>query len=1032
MQDKQQTRWPISAAILGTVVVLVTLVLGTWWVGQSATRATEEAVNAVSMFYLDELAGRREQVVAKNLSTNIENLQTAVSLLTDEDLSSMQNLQQFQARMKTVYHLEKFAFVDDSGLIYTSTGTQNDIGDYPFDPQSIAGPEISIKDLDTDDKHVIIAMPIEGVSLEGKPLVVCFTEMTMQTLIDGLSLQSDANETTFCNIYTDDGVALTNMVLGGLASEDNLLDAMKNAQFDEGYSLETMVSDFHDGRSGVASFTYNGIHETLDYVPVQNTDWMLTYLIRENVITEQITDISNGIFMRGVAQTALTALALVAVAVFLVFQVRRSARLTLEKETFEAESRVKQEEMERRLALQEQLLEQEKHRAQQDKMITALASDYRSVYYIDLDTDEGICYQADVHGQGTIAEGEHFAYRSTFQEYAQKHVDENYRDDFLDFIEPASIRAKLEQQPVITFRYLTRRNGVESYEMLRMAGVRHAEDRTDHIIHAVGIGLVDVDEETREDMARSQALGDALAVAEDANKAKTVFLSNMSHEIRTPMNAIIGLDSIALNDPDISDKTRNHLEKIGDSARHLLNLINDILDVSRIESGRMTIKNERFSFSRLLEQVNTIIGGQCDEKGLNYRCEINGPVSDFYVGDDMKLRQMLINLLGNAVKFTPEGGSVSLEVQHMAQFEGHSTLRFIVSDTGIGMDEEFLPRIFETFSQEDSSATSKYGSTGLGLAITKNIVELMNGNIEVASTKGQGTTFTVTLTLLDAEESHEDADFEANIDPAALNVLVVDDDPVACEHAKLVLESVGIAAETVESGAAAVEAVRLRHARRDPFNLILVDWKMPDMDGVETTRQIRAIAGNESAIIILTAYNWDDVLEEALAAGVDSFIAKPLFATNVMEEFRESLKKKGPFLAARETRADLAGRRMLLAEDVAINAEIIKEMMRMRDVEIDHAENGRVAVDMFAAHPEGHYAAILMDMRMPEMDGLAATAAIRAMDRADAQSIPIIALTANAFDEDVQQSLQAGLNAHLSKPIEPTVLFDTLETLVKD
>jgi CheY-like chemotaxis protein len=318
------------------------------------------------------------------------------------------------------------------------------------------------------------------------------------------------------------------------------------------------------------------------------------------------------------------------------------------------------------------------------------------------------------------------------------------------------------------------------------------------------------------------------------------------------------------------------------------------------------------------------------------------------------------------------------------------------------------------------------------MAITKSIVEMMNGNIHVESEKGVGSTFTVTVTLKDAGTvATDDADFE--IDPQKMSVLVVDDDPIACEHAQVVLDAAGIAAQTVQSGAEAIEVVRLREARRNPFNLILVDWKMPEMDGVETTRRIREIVGNQSAIIILTAYNWDDVLEEALQAGVDSFLAKPLFAANVLDEFQLALKKRGTSQLGPTRRADLKGRRVLLAEDMLINAEILKELMRMREVEVDHAENGRIAVDMFAEHEPGYYDAILMDMRMPEMDGLTATTTIRNLEgRPDAKEIPIIALTANAFDEDVQQSLQAGLNAHLSKPVEADTLFDTLELLIKD
>ena len=529
-------------------------------------------------------------------------------------------------------------------------------------------------------------------------------------------------------------------------------------------------------------------------------------------------------------------------------------------------------------------------------------------------------------------------------------------------------------------------------------------------------------------MARNQALSDALAAAEDASRAKTAFLSSMSHEIRTPMNAIIGLDTIALHEEGLPDTVREHLEKIGSSARHLLSLINDILDMSRIESGRMTLKNEEFCVSRLLEQINTLVGEQCREKGIDFHCSISGLIDEYYIGDDMKLRQIITNILSNAVKFTPEGGRIDFTITRISHFDNKSTFRMVVQDTGIGMDKDFLPRVFDAFSQEDSSTTNKYGSSGLGLAITKSMVDLMNGAIEVESEKGAGTKFTVTVTLQDSPRQTAPGNDE--ISAGDMNVLVVDDDPIACEHARLVLEQVGIVAETALSGQEAVEKVQFHQARRTPYNLVLVDWKMPGMDGVETTRQIRSVAGDESAIIFLTAYRWDDVQAEAMAAGVDSFIAKPLFASGVMEEFRRAVASKNIASIGKERRAELKGRRILLAEDVAINAEIIMMLLGMKGMTVEHALNGRIAVEKFAENPENYYDAILMDIRMPEMDGLAATVKIRSMDRADAKTIPVIALTANAFDEDVQRSLQAGLNAHLSKPVEPEQLYSTLENLI--
>ena len=690
-------------------------------------------------------------------------------------------------------------------------------------------------------------------------------------------------------------------------------------------------------------------------------------------------------------------------------------------------AQAREEELKRQLVLQEQLLEQERHRTEQEKLITALSSDYRGVYYIELDTDEGICYQIHPELTHGYQVGEHFPFIEGISRYGEKYVDAKYLDDFRAFIQPDAIRQALLTERVISLRYVVNRHGAQSYEMIRFAGVRHPEDRPDHAVHAVSMCFMDVDQEMRRTLQQTDALSVALSAAEEASKAKTAFLSNMSHEIRTPMNAIIGLDNIALNEPDLSDKTREHLEKIGNSAQHLLNIINDILDMSRIESGRMTIKSEEFSFTKTLDQVKTMVSGQCRDKNLHFECRVKGKIGDYYIGDDMKLRQIMINILSNAVKFTPEGGSVTFQAEEVARFNGKATLRFIISDTGIGMSKEYLPKLFDTFSQEDSSRTNKYGSTGLGMPITKSLVELMNGNIQVESVKGEGTTFTVTVTL--QESDRRDSELTAGeLQPHQLTVLVIDDDPVACEHARLVLGQVGINCEIATSGAEGLHMVEMRLARREPYNLILVDWRMPEMDGLETTRRIRDMVDAEIPIIILTSYNWEDVEDEARAAGVDSFVPKPLFADNVLDEFREAFEKKSASRLKR--RADLKGRRILLAEDVLVNAEIMVMVLAMREMTTEHAENGRIAVEMYEGHEPGYYDAILMDMRMPEMDGLTAAQVIRAMDRPDAKTIPIIALTANAFDEDVQRSMQAGLNAHLSKPVEPDALFEALEGLI--
>ena len=1022
--EKENTQGGTArVAVLGGIFVVTILILSILWVGRSTRRSTEEAVHSVSNFYLHELAGRREQVLEANLQRSISDIYGAIELADVSVFSSMERLQRFQASMKKLYTVEKFAFVDENGLIYTSLGTQTNIDEYSFDYRTLAAPDVSIKDLQSEEKKVVIAVPVDHISFLGQSLVVCFMEIDMNVLLEGLSLHFDANDTTFCNVYYKDGSSLNDVVLSGLTSEKNLLDALQIAVFDEGFSYEQICSDFENGREGSVTFTYTNIYETLHYVPVAGTDWMMTYLIRESMISEQIRPITDGIITRSLFQSLITSLVMLGVFFIIILQNRKAAALELEKETTEAEGRIKQQELEERLKLQDQLLEKER----QNESLTIMHDMLNSgPWFMDFDEQgkmTGVTWSATFRKMVGYHSEEDFPNAlESWSDLLHKEDKERVLKEFYNTLNDYSGQTVYD----VEYRLLTNDRGWRWFHTVGQPSRR--PDGTP--ITYVGI-FVDITQQKEMEKAladQQEALKAALVQAEEANAAKTSFLSSMSHEIRTPMNAIIGLDSIALKDPDLPERTREHLEKIGGSAKHLLGLINDILDMSRIESGRMSVKNEEFSFREMLEQINTMINGQCQDKGLTYDCHINGKVDDYYIGDNMKLKQVIINILGNAVKFTPAPGTISFVVEPVARFKDKATLRFVMKDTGIGMDKAYLPKIFDAFSQEDETKANKYGSTGLGMAITKNIVEMMNGKIAVESEKGAGSTFTVTVTLKISDKKSDDS---VAIRPQDMRVLVIDDDPVACEHAKLVLEEIGIASDFCFSGKEALEMLRLAYARRVAYSLILVDLRMPDQDGVEVTRQIRELYNEESTIIILTAYSWDDIMEEALEAGVDSFMSKPLFASGVMDEFRQVIQRKSK---TREEihKADLTGKHILLAEDMLINAEIMMELLGMRDMEVDHAENGQLAVDMFSQSPENHYDAILMDVRMPVMTGLEATTAIRELDRPDAKTIPIIAMTANAFDEDVQRSLQAGMNAHLSKPVDPEHLYETLEILIKD
>ncbi|MDO4804100.1 MAG: amino acid permease [Lachnospiraceae bacterium] len=650
-----------------------------------------------------------------------------------------------------------------------------------------------------------------------------------------------------------------------------------------------------------------------------------------------------------------------------------------------------------------------------------LARDYTDMFYVNTDTEEFIEYYRS-HEGGDLSEmrrGWHF-----FSDCIAKMGDTVYpedRDAFLQAMKRKNLMKALDWKNTFIMTYRQISEGDPIYVSMK---VSRMEDDGQFVI----VGITNVDAEMRDAMAKNEALEEALASAEEASKAKTVFLSNMSHEIRTPMNAIIGFDTLALKNKDLDDVTRDYLEKIGGSARHLLALINDILDMSRIESGRLVLRREVFSFSAMLENINTMILSQCNEKGLAYECSILNKVDDSYIGDEMKLKEVLVNILSNAIKFTEAPGSISMTVERTAEYEDHSTLRFRIKDTGIGMDKEFIPHIFDAFSQEESGRSMKYGSTGLGMAITKRIMEMMNGQIGVESEKGVGTEFTVSVTLRNCAQMGDRAGFD--VDYQALYVLIVDDEPIEAEHARTVLEEAGIRADSCVSGQEALRMMEVQNLKHNPYNLVLMDWNMPGMSGLETCAEIRKQYGDGMTIVVLTVYNWDDIQEDAKSVGVDSFLAKPLVAANVLEELKRIARRSSMSLHAEKKRADLAGRRILLAEDMEINAEIMMDMLEMEGIDADHAENGRVAVEMFRSHAAGTYAAILMDVRMPEMNGLEAAAEIRATDREDARRIPIIALTANAFDEDVQRSMQAGMNAHLGKPVEAEHLLRTLGELV--
>ena len=537
---------------------------------------------------------------------------------------------------------------------------------------------------------------------------------------------------------------------------------------------------------------------------------------------------------------------------------------------------------------------------------------------------------------------------------------------------------------------------------------------------------MDVSQEKKAEIESHKALKDAYRAAENASRAKTEFLSNMSHDIRTPMNAIVGLTAIAGANIESQDRVVECLGKITKSSRHLLGLINEVLDMARIESGRISLAEEDFSLPELVDNLLTLTKPAIDEHHHQLEVHIEHIEHEAVCGDSLRIQQVFVNLMSNAVKYTPDGGNITLTIKEKPNgFSKLGCYEFSIEDNGIGMTPEFQKIMFEPFSRADDHRTTKVQGTGLGMAIARNIVNLMNGDIQVESAPNKGTKITVTV-YLKLQENEKEQEKEL----LDLPVLVVDDDKTCCESTVATLQEIGIAGEWVLTGKEAVERCAARHKTGRDYFAVILDWKMPEIDGIATARKIRERVGEDVTIIILTSFDFSEIEEEARAAGVNAFMAKPLFRsrlTATLRQFTSGKKEENARNYLEDfAKENYAGKRILLVEDNELNREIATEIIGMTGVTIDSAENGKIAVEKVMEAPEKWYDLIFMDIQMPIMNGYEATAAIRALAGSRGK-VPIIAMTANAFAEDVQLAKNTGMNEHIAKPLDLNKLNDVLK-----
>ena len=676
----------------------------------------------------------------------------------------------------------------------------------------------------------------------------------------------------------------------------------------------------------------------------------------------------------------------------------------------------------------EQKKQERKNERRQMELVQALSIDFNLVCYFNLDTGTGNTLRVnECHNdmlKPIFAQVGDFDLEEKMDRYIENCVYEEDRKLLRECCSREWLAKELTEKNICYINYRTNCDGELRYFQMKAVRTGNWEKRRGAVL-----GFRSVDDETRSEMEKKSILEGALMQANRASKAKSIFLSNMSHDIRTPMNAIVGFTTLAINHIDSRDQVEEYLKKIMSSGNHLLSLINDILDMSRIESGKMHLEEKPCSLPEILHGLQNIIQGDVNAKQLEFYVDTIDVFDEEIYCDKLRLNQVLLNLLSNAVKYTMTGGTISFRITEKAGApEGFAYYEFHIRDTGIGMSEEFVAHIFEPFERERNSTISGIQGTGLGMAITKNIVDMMNGVIEVKSTLNVGTECKVSFMFRLNTEERKPVEL---LEFKNCHALVVDDDFNTCDSVSYMLQQIGMRAEWTLSGKEAVLRTRQALTRKDDYDVYIVDWLLPDVNGIEVVRRIRRETGGNVPVIVLTAYDWSDIEDEAREAGVSAFCSKPLF----LSELRSCLNSlvnnydSGKEYKRRAKRDHTE--RILLAEDNVLNQEIAVELLSEEGFQVEVADNGQMAVEMLEKSDPGYYQLVLMDVQMPVLDGYGAARKIRSFGNKELASIPIFAMTANAFEEDKQEALHNGMNGHIAKPIDVKKLISTLDRVLR-
>ena len=821
---------------------------------------------------------------------------------------------------------------------------------------------------------MVFAVPAARGSYQGFAYEAIAISFTNDDLVKSLEI-STFNGQSNSYVVRSDGRVVVDGSNGQYRAIYNVLAMLREYANLSEEAIDTISSDFRSGNSGAAVFEAGGVSYYLVYESANFEDWVVLGIVPTAIVNASMNRLQSTtlvlvtVIAAGIAVTLLT------------YVIRRNRRNLRKKDT--------------------ELLYRE-------ELFAALSGKVDDIFMMLGAKDLRVDYLSpNVEKLVGIPEEEARANIRT--------LDETVKNREIPLIFDQLLAIQPGQQVDWDREYVHRKTGEDRW-FHGTALCREIRGRKKYILV-----LSDRTKERR----TNQALEDAVNVAQSANKAKSTFLTNMSHDIRTPMNAIIGFTTLAIANVGSTEKVKDYLSKILSSSNHLLSLINDVLDMSRIESGKLHIEEQEVNLADIFHDLKNIISGQIDAKQLELYMDIMDVADEDVYCDKTRLNQVLLNLLSNAIKFTPPGGTVSVRVSQLPNApQGKGLYEIRVKDTGIGMSQEFAAHIFEPFEREQTAAVSHTQGTGLGMAITKNILDMMGGEIKVFTRKGKGTEFVIRLALRLQSERRS---VEKIRELVGLKALVVDDDFNTCDSVTKMLVKVGMRSEWTMFGKEAVLRARQSIEMNDPFHAYIIDWRLPDMNGIEVTRQIRAL-GDDTPIIILTAYDWADIEIEAKAAGVTAFCAKPMFLSDLRESLLtalEQMKNRGSLPPASEA-GSFRGKHLLLAEDNDLNREIALEVLDEYGFVIDTAENGSAAVHKVSTAAPGAYDLVLMDIQMPVMDGLEATRRIRALENPALSHIPIIAMTANAFDEDRRAASRCGMNGFISKPINIDEVLATL------